>query len=603
MKECCLLLVLLFATFVLDAQEYTIGFVASGASSKVDSVFIQNPATGTSIAIGGQETLHITATNTEITPDVSWQQNNIHVFPNPFEGQTIVEFSVNTTGAAIIELSDLSGKTLFSKELKTTPGNEQFALKGIGRGVYILRVKTKNNNYIAKLISTASPGSDIMMHHLGNVARAGLQPFTKNATTENAVQYKTGDLLILTGVSGNYSTVVPLTPTKDTIVTFDFVTCTDADGNNYPVVKIGTQLWMAENLKTTKYRNGVALPHVPDNSDWSDLTTGAYCAYDNSSANSDIYGYLYNWYAASDSSNIAPLGWHVPSETEWNELADYLGESSVIGGKLKSPGTDYWNFPNEGATNETGFSGLPGGARAYSGTYSYVGKVGYFWSSTSADSFGAWLYPLFYDEAGAFIGYNGKKFGYSVRCLKDKGLLSYLEINGERYELTQGAILNYGNFEGHGVYNHQVLLYNSEIDINWNEGTLKGTGPVIDFEIFNTKNIVDNGYYSFSIPEIAETVIVYDSIDINGDGIINILDYHTTLPEGKYYISSRLSFYGEEIDLNSNTAELPLIKSGNVVFSLSEGIYSIFFDCIGENGDTIKGHFEGPLKYLDFSEE
>lgn len=602
MEKISILFIMLLIAIRLDAQEYTVSFAASGASSKVDSVFVQNLNTATSIAVGGQETLHVTATNTGAVSDIYLDQNNIRVFPNPFNGQTTFEFHNSIGGSVAVELVDLNGRNVFSTEAKTSPGTQLYTFKGVGHGIYVLKVKAGKNVSIAKLISTDSSVSDITLQYQGSRTPENMQSGTKSGLLNNSIKSDEGNLLLLTGVSGIYRTVVPLVVNKDTVVTFDFVPCTDADGNNYTVVKIGEQLWMAENLKTTKYGNGESVSSIEDNSAWSNLTTGAYCAYNNKDENSSTYGYLYNWYAASDSNNLAPIGWHVPSDAEWQDLNNYLGGDFVAGGKQKSIGTAYWDFPNTNATNETGFSGLPSGTRSYSGAYALMGKVGYFWSSSNADSFGAWLHPLVYDDEGAQRGYNGKKFGYSIRCLKDFNISNFIEINGIRYDLANGFLAYYGNFEGHGVYNHQITLYGPEIEINWDDYTVKGIGPAIDFEIFNTKSYVENGSYSFSLPEIAETVKVYENFDVNNDGVINDLDYYTTLPDGKYYISSRLSYYGKEIDFNDYYSEPPAFESGNATIVISGDKYSITFDCKGKNGDVIRGYFEGNLKYLDWSE-
>ncbi len=158
---------------------------------------------------------------------------------------------------------------------------------------------------------------------------------------------------------------------------------TDIDGNTYQTIKIGNQWWMAENLKVTHYRNGDAIPNVTDYTEWVYLTSGAYCAYDNDNSHVATYGRLYNWYAVSDSRNVAPSGWHVSTFEEWQTLEDYLGGSSVAGGKLKEAGTSHWASPNTGATNESGFSALPSGYRSHVyGHYSAMGFYCDFWTST-----------------------------------------------------------------------------------------------------------------------------------------------------------------------------------------------------------------------------
>ena len=206
---------------------------------------------------------------------------------------------------------------------------------------------------------------------------------------------------------------------KDSTSSKDDDTVTDIDGNVYNTVTIGDQVWMAENLKVTHYRNGDAIPKVTDDSDWENLTSGAYCIYDNNDSNAVTYGFLYNWYAVNDSRNIAPAGWHIPTDEEWQTLVDYLGGSVVAGGKLKETGITHWNSPNTGATNESGFSALPGGCRYDGGYYSEIGYYAHFWLSTEYGSYNAWHRVLDYTYSEVYFGYYYKQGGFSVRCVRD----------------------------------------------------------------------------------------------------------------------------------------------------------------------------------------
>ena len=196
-------------------------------------------------------------------------------------------------------------------------------------------------------------------------------------------------------------------------------TVTDIDGNVYNTVTIGTQVWMVENLKTTKYRDGTSIPNVTDNISWSNLTTGAYCDYSNTPSNSATYGKLYNWYAATNAHNIAPTGWHVPTDADWTTLTTYLGGEGVAGGKLKETGTTHWQSPNIGATNETGFTALPGGYRRYYGPFVSVGFFGYWWSATENYATFAWSRYMSYDDSDVYRDTDGKELGFSVRCVRD----------------------------------------------------------------------------------------------------------------------------------------------------------------------------------------
>jgi uncharacterized protein (TIGR02145 family) len=202
-------------------------------------------------------------------------------------------------------------------------------------------------------------------------------------------------------------------------------------GEPLPSVAIGTQKWMNKNLDVATYRDGTPIPEVADRSAWAVLKTGAWCYYNNDSANETTYSKLYNWYAVAgiydaaslnDSSlrkQLAPTGWHVPSDGEWTTLTDALGGGSVAGGKMKETGTAHWEAPNEGATNSSGFTGLPGGYRYYNGAFNDIGDLGTWWSSTGGATANAWYRSLNFNFGDVNRGRDSKTFGFSVRCLRD----------------------------------------------------------------------------------------------------------------------------------------------------------------------------------------
>jgi uncharacterized protein (TIGR02145 family) len=197
--------------------------------------------------------------------------------------------------------------------------------------------------------------------------------------------------------------------------------CIDGDGNLYYAVTIGTQTWMTENLKTTKYNDGTNIPLVIDSIAWSNLTTPAYCWYNNDEATyKNVYGALYNWHAVN-TGKLCPIGWHVPTDEEWTTLTTYLGGESVAGGKLKEVGIAHWTDPNTGATNEVGFTALPGGFRFYNGEFRVIGLWGLWWSTTTYKYHAS----LAYCRGTGFLAYqvyneaSNKQCGKSVRCVKD----------------------------------------------------------------------------------------------------------------------------------------------------------------------------------------
>jgi uncharacterized protein (TIGR02145 family) len=195
---------------------------------------------------------------------------------------------------------------------------------------------------------------------------------------------------------------------------------TDIEGNTYKTVQIGTQLWMAENLKTTKYNNGTAVPLVTG-SEWYTMTTHGYCWYKNDYKTfGKTYGALYNYYTV-EKGNLCPTGWHVPTDQDWEVLSNYLGGENSAGNKLKENGTIHWKSPNAGVTNSFGFSALPGGGRWVIGRFDLIGRKGYWWSSTAYENNSdASIRMIQFDESYFKRVPYLKGSGFSIRCIKDQ---------------------------------------------------------------------------------------------------------------------------------------------------------------------------------------
>jgi uncharacterized protein (TIGR02145 family) len=220
--------------------------------------------------------------------------------------------------------------------------------------------------------------------------------------------FLTGFLFIL--ISGCKKAAPPTTEKSRAEVT-------DVEGNVYKIVTIGTQVWMAENLKTTKYNNGDAIPTTT--SDISGENAPEYqWVYNDTLSNAGIYGRLYTWYVVAGSRNVCPSGWHVPTDAELDTLKSNLGDGAIAGGKLKETGTNHWLTPNTGATDVKGFTALPGGYRAMNGAYSGLTLSCWLWSSTDNAPLG-WGQNMYYDNSVLLRGGYHKQAGVSVRCLKD----------------------------------------------------------------------------------------------------------------------------------------------------------------------------------------
>ncbi len=197
-------------------------------------------------------------------------------------------------------------------------------------------------------------------------------------------------------------------------------TVKDADNNTYNTVKIGEQWWMTENLKTTKYRNNTAIEFPNDNkTNWSNDKTGAYAWYNDDIANKNTHGALYNWYAVTNTSGLCPQGWKVPTESDWETLINSLGGNAVAGGKLKLGGTTYWENPNIGATNESGFAAKASGRRYFDGSYNNLKYFGHWWTATEQYSTTAKAISLYHNDAETKISPEHKGIGFSVRCVKE----------------------------------------------------------------------------------------------------------------------------------------------------------------------------------------
>jgi uncharacterized protein (TIGR02145 family) len=194
---------------------------------------------------------------------------------------------------------------------------------------------------------------------------------------------------------------------------------TDIDGNTYLPVTICNQTWTKSNLNVSHYRNGDEIPQVTDPTQWANLTTGAWCYYNNDPANEAVYGKLYNWYAVNDPRGLAPQGWHIPTNAEWTTLTNCLGGLTVAGGKMKEVGTVHWNVPNTNATNQSGFNGLPGGNRGNDGNHYFLNGYGNWWSSSLQSTNNPWSRALAYNNAIVGVNNLGSNYGFSVRCIKD----------------------------------------------------------------------------------------------------------------------------------------------------------------------------------------
>lgn len=298
-------------------------------------------------------------------------------------------------------ISNITNTTATSGGTITTQGSSAVTARGVCWS-------TSPSPTIANSKTTNGTGTGSFTSALTGLTANTTYYVRSYATNSNGTAY--GNQITIT-TTGGTTTNPYLNPN------LTYGTVTDIDGNTYATIQIGTQTWMAENLKTTRYNDGTDIPNVTSITAWSALTTGAYSINPNNSSYHTTYGKLYNWYAVK-TDKLAPAGWHVPTDAEWTTLTTYLGDDSVAGDKMKA--TTLWQaYSGITNTNSSGFTCLPAGLRVSSGQHYVIGDNGYFWSSTEISSYNARLRSLGYNRSSVGSYSRDKREGCSIRCIKD----------------------------------------------------------------------------------------------------------------------------------------------------------------------------------------
>jgi uncharacterized protein (TIGR02145 family) len=335
---------------------------------------------------------------------------------------------------------------------------------------------------------------------------------------------------------------------------------TDIDGNTYATVQIGTQCWTQSNLKVSKYRNGDNIPTGLNNSQWSSTSTGAYAIYNNDAANDALYGKLYNWYAVNDSRGLCPTGWHVPSDAEWTTLTTFLGGESVAGDKMKSTATQPtpggWIVPNTVTTNSSGFTGLPGGYRvSFSGGFTSLGSLGYWWSSSDEWAGCAWFRSLDYANAAANRFYNFHQDGFSVRCVMNVPATSLATIS------TSSPT----------VLSHEAASTGGDITDSgggtiFNRGVAYGTSQSPTISGMSTSDGAGTGVFTSTLTGLTASTLYYVRA---------------------YAINSVGTSYGDELSFTTSPIPIGTNYAGGIVF---------YVDSTGQHGlvcaPTDQGSFQ-----------
>lgn len=521
----CITLVIFIGSRSLHASiNYTINFSGSGASAYVDSVIVQNLTTGGKISVASSYSL-LLSDQTNETPEISTNINNIQIVELNKNGEYRLTFYTQNKGYSNISLYTLAGIKVCDINADLNIGYNSYDIN-LGHGVFIARVKGNNYTYSAKLQNYLTGSFETSSFKYSGYSATKQKANTVTPTA--FLKYNAGDLLLLKGKSANYTTIITDIPTSSKTINFEFIECKDANGNNYSVVKIGNQTWMAENLKATKFRTTDQITNTNNASDWGSTTTGGYVDYNSNITNTSTYGTLYNWYAINDTKNIAPQGWKIPTDADWTTLTTTLGGESIAGDKLKESSINYWGLMNSG-TNNYGFGALPGGYRLSNGTFYYQGTYAAWWTGSEGSTSTKAYYRMISSTLGSVSRSDySKNGGFAVRCIKSSiPTITTTSITS----LKSKSLISGGNVTDNGgesvteygicwSTNTAPTIANNKLSIGNGSGSYKGTitglTPATTYYIrAYATNSIGTAYGN----EISTTTLLTDPV-VDADGNI-----------------------------------------------------------------------------------
>lgn len=423
------------------AQVIELTFLGQFQSAPIalDSIVVINLADGGDSTIYYPENqLVLGSTGIRLPEEAPWQ---LTCAPNPFAGQADVRFTSIAGGAIDMDVHDARGIRVASLSTSVGEGLHRFRFTSAHAGVHVLSVRHAGTRKSIRLLASEGTTGAYALEH------SGAESLPARHKSGGAFLWSPGDALRCTGYAsdsiGPLSGLLDIVPSSSSTETFmlargarcaEVPVLVDIDGNSYGTVRIGNQCWMQENLRTGSYSDGSPIPHVPDSLTWVGLQSAGWCNYMNDPALDPTLGKLYNWYAVGDAAGICPLGWHVPSDADWQQLeqalgmtpwelgsiATWRGSAQNVGGKLKT--TTLWYVPNAGATNETGFSAIPVGDRDTYGDFHGYTQATWFWSSTQSaqnEPYYRLLSFMFTGIMRRFGAESDKRLGFCVRCVMD----------------------------------------------------------------------------------------------------------------------------------------------------------------------------------------
>ncbi len=572
MKKNMIILVLVFAIAKLYGQTYfEITFDGEGAMP--ETVIVENLTQGTSVEMEGTDVLHLMLEPSQVT-EISMRDKKIAVFPNPMEHTCKFEFQNSDFGNVSIKIYSITGKKIFSYNNVLDKGSHSFILSGVSAGSYIISVQTEAELFTGRFVSTNQTEASLSLKHNGEMKSISTTENweSESLTIRNNITYKgyksivemdfdEGDHIKFTAKSeGFFNSFIYDSPTEDKTYTFNFILkegqCdgitqfTDPrDGIIYNTIGIGDQCWMVENLKY--------LPSVVGPETTSAIGSYYYVyAYDGNDVNEaiahkqdevniyEIYGVLYNWSAAR---SACPAGWYLPSDEEWADLEDYLGGDNVAGDKLKDSGVLYWDSPGTDATNESGFTALPGGRFQASFNAFYVlGVRGYWWTDTEFWN-NAWVRSMDYDYSQVNRVAFDKMDGISVRCIRDTVQPAATHIlNLEVSPENSGEVSGAGVYEEDEVVTVTATANEDYVFVNWtgdtdyiadaNESSTTITMPAYDISL--TANFEED--YEPATHNLTLNVSPEETGEVSGAGVYEedeVVTVTATANEGYVFVN------------------------------------------------------------------
>ncbi len=382
--------------FHIYATEYQISFIGSGAAVTIDSIQVTNLRSGQHITLTNNQSLLLRSDESGF-PSLPETNNNLLIHPNPCYGKATMSFQNAKKGTCLASVYNIDGRLLNAYVFQAETGTHQLELN-LPQGIFFVKISGNGLLLRSKIISTNTGNIVSELKYVGFEAREKAKEQVQAQAQEQDMFFLSGDRFLYKVYSGHFCTILPHKPVASEDINIDFYACTDASGNHYPVLILGNQVWMAENLKTTHFRNNDIISSINTNVGWKSNLLPAWCSYNN--LDNAQTGLLYNWQAVNDNRIIAPEGWHVPTNDAWSELNNFLTNNQLT------------------FDENSGFINLKSGYRNDTGVFEQSGNMSVFWTANSTDGSNSYSRNI---NAGNNLLSAEKKLhsnGFSVRCIR-----------------------------------------------------------------------------------------------------------------------------------------------------------------------------------------